>query len=622
MAIPAGALLMLGSGALLVSSALPGRASTSVGGNVPVDAGATDPLDISTNNSPALARNPRRPGNVVVANRIDAPRYSCALRVSFDDGAGWQQTPVPFPAGEELPARCYAPDAAFGADGTLYVSFVTLTGIGNGPNAVWISSSGDGGRTLSTPRRVTGPRAFQVRLTADPAVQGRLYLSWLLARSVGTLLFPDVGNPIVLSRSDDGGRSWSRPVQVNSLDRVRIVAPSTAVGPDGMLYLLYLDLGNDRLDYNGGSGGRGGQPYPGPWSLVLARSTDGGASWNESVVDPTVVPTTRFVVFLPPFPSLAVDQHSGRVYVGFTDGRAGDADVRVWSSADRGAHFGPGVRVNDTPLGDRTAQYLPQLAVAPDGRLDVLYYDRRADPNNVMNEVSLQSSYNHGMSFTARTRLSDGPFDSRVAPNANANLPDLGSGLGLVSANRTALAVWTDTRAGDEISGKQDLASAAVELRAASRWHTPVRDIGLAAVTLGIVAALMAAVFAGLPRMVVRGSTLASSALGGRRVHHTGLEPVSSAGGGRRGETTADAVPPGTLVPDVAAPSEPSLAPTNSDEPLTAGVAVLGDGVGEIVGGQSPSSMQPGRPSAPDTDGDAPKGSTAAAGEAGADDPG
>jgi hypothetical protein len=83
-----------------------------------------------------------------VVNRVDSPRFSCALHLSADAGATWRARAIPFPAGEEAPPWCFAPGAAFGADGTLYVSFVTLRGTGNVPNAVWITSSVDGGRRL------------------------------------------------------------------------------------------------------------------------------------------------------------------------------------------------------------------------------------------------------------------------------------------------------------------------------------------------------------------------------------------------------------------------------------------------------------------------------------------
>ena len=488
------ALLAAGVGAWLVSSSYTTPATaTVVGGNLPVNLGATDLADISAHNSPTLTRSPVDGSRLAVANRIDSPRFSCAVHVSSDGGARWEQVAVPIPEGEE--PKCYAADAAFGADGTLYVSFVTLKGLGNAPNAAWLTTWDEEASALSPPVRVLGPLAFQVRLVADTAVAGRLYLTWLQAADTGHLAFPSTGNPVQLARSDDGGRTWGDPVRVSDAGRDRVVAPSPVTGADGEVYVVYLDLGDDRLDYAGGHEGRGGEPYQGRWQLVLARSGDRGATWSESVVEEALVPTERFVVFLPPAPSIALDRSSGRVYVAFADGRLGDADVWVWRSEDSGTTWSEPVRVNDTRTGDGTSQYLPKLAVSSGGRLDVVYYDRRADRRNVMNEVSLQSSFDGGRTFTARARLSDRPFSSRVGFGSERDLPDLGSRLGLVATEQRALAVWSDTRAGTEASRKQDLVRALVEVTAPRDLPGPAGEILKAA---GAAAALAGAGILGM----------------------------------------------------------------------------------------------------------------------------
>ncbi len=457
------ALLLVGGGALLISMAFAGDPRAEVlGPSVAVNAGAGDPRDLSAHNSPTLARSPRDPAALAIANRIDTPRYSCALHVSFDGGASWRQTPIPVPEGEE--PKCYAPDVVYGADGTLYLLFVTLEGRGNVPSAGWLVRSQDGGRTLSEPEKVLGPLAFQARLVAHPTVAGRLYLTSLRAEEVGLYRFSRTGNPVWYRRSDDGGRTWAvAPLRISSRSRERVVAPSLGVGgPEGRLYALYLDLGDDRLDYAGAHEGRGGPPYQGTWSLIAARSDDGGVTWRESVVDDGVVPTERFVVFLPKSPSLAVDREDGSVYVSYHDGRFGTSDVLVWRSSDGAQTWSEPARVNDTPNPDESTQAMPQLEVAPGGRLDVVYYDRRADERDVRNGVSLQSSYDGGQTFTPRTRVSDRSFDSRVGFGSERDLPDLGSRLALLSTDQRALAVWPDARAGTQVSGKQDLYRAVV----------------------------------------------------------------------------------------------------------------------------------------------------------------
>jgi hypothetical protein len=423
--------------------------------DAPVNASARDPGDISANNSPALAQSPRRPAELAVANRIDSPDYSCALRVSHDHGRHWSAVRIPLPRGEGR--KCYAPDVAFSADGTLHMSFVTLRGNGNEPHAVWLVSSRDGGRTLTAPRRALGPLAFGVNLAADPKRPRRLYLTWLQPDSVGLYSYPSAGNYIEAMRSDDGGRTWTKPVRASQPGRARVLAPTAAVGADGALYVLYLDVGNDSLDYQAGHGGRGGAPYDGRFTLVLGRSDDGGSTWQESVVDDDIVPTRRFIAFLPPTPSLAIDDGADRIYAAFEDGAAGAADVHVWSLAGGARRWSGPTKVNDTPARDGTSQYLPQLAVAPGGRLDVAYYDRRGDAKNRFNAVSAQSSSDGGRTFTPHVTLSRRRFDSRIGAGSENGLPDLGNRLGLVSEPSGMLAAWADTRGGTVGSNKQDI---------------------------------------------------------------------------------------------------------------------------------------------------------------------
>ena len=458
-----------------------------VGGNRFVNTGALNLADIGANNSPTVVRNPRNQRELAVSNRVDSPRFSCGLHVSRDGGTRWSGISIPIPRGEE--PKCFAPDVAYGADGTLFLAFVTLKGLGNVPNAVWLARVGRDGR-LSKPVKLLGKLSFQVRLVADPIKPDRLYLTWLKASDVALYQFTQPGNPAVFMRSDDGGRSWGKPVNLSAPGLDRVVAPSLAVGSGGDLHALYLDLAGDRLDYHGAHVGRGGPPYPGPWRLISARSVNGGRTWRSAIVDPRLKPIERFLVFLPAFPSLAVDRESGRVYASFHDGRLGDADAYLWTSGDGGRSWSGARRINDTGRGDGTAQYLPKIAVAPGGRLDVLYYDRRRDRRDRRNEVAMQSSFDDGKTFSSSLRLSDRPFDSKIGFGSERDLPDIGSRLGLVSTDDAAFGVWTDTRAGTEASRKQDLAGALVEFSDPTRLRDPLKALlrygGIALALVGL----------------------------------------------------------------------------------------------------------------------------------------
>jgi hypothetical protein len=144
--------------------------------------------------------------------------------------------------------------------------------------------------------------------------------------------------------------------------------------------------------------------------------------------------------------------------------------------------------VVDVPSDDGRSQYLPAASVAPSGRVDVLYYDRRQDPADVMNGVSFQSSYDGGHSFTTHLSLASHSFDSRIGYGSGRGMADLGSRLGIVSTNDGALAVWADARAGTTTTNRQDLARAVIAVPGMPAARQPLRAGGLTIALLGLVA--------------------------------------------------------------------------------------------------------------------------------------
>ena len=469
-----------------------------VGGNVPLNPSASDRLDVSAHNSPALRANPRDPANLVEAERVDTPVVGCAVRVTFDGGSTWSAVPISLPEGEQL--SCFSPDLAFGADGRLAIVFTTFSVVQNqgiAPDGLWLATSADGGRTFSAAHRVAGELAFQARLAADPSEPGRLWLAWLQGSvtASGNGL-SSTNDPILVARSDDGGATWGTPVAASGKGRARVVAPVLAAGAGGALVLAYLDVGDDRLDYTGAHEGIGGEPYGGPWTMVVAKSGDLGATWRETALAPALVPTRRFRMVSPPAPALAVDAHRHRAYVAFQDGGEASPDVVLWRSTDEGGTWSRAVRVNDTARHDGTSQYLPALAVAPDGRLDVVYYDRRTDHRDITTSVSLQSSFDGARSFSPHVVLSDRGFDSGIGPGAAQDMAELGDRLALASTDRAVLALWTDTRGGNRQTGKQDVARAVAVVRAPSRLRPWLHGGGLAMAALGVLG-LVAAVVGG-----------------------------------------------------------------------------------------------------------------------------
>ena len=451
--------------------------STRVGQNVFVN--PAGPID--ANNSPTVVRNPKNERNVVVTHRVDLPGFSASVQWSEDGGRAWRTTPLPLPEGKDRP---FAPDAAFAPDGTLYVSYVNLQGPGNRPDNLWVVRSEDGGRSLSEPVLVAGALSFQARVVVDQ--DGVVHVTWLKVADVAPYAIVGYPSPVVASRSTDGGRTFSQPVEVSDPDRMRVGAATPVVDSDNNVVVLYQDFKRDDRDFRN----LDGPPWDDPFALVVSVSGDGGKTFSKGVeFESGLVPTKRFLVFLPEFPSLAAGP-DGSLYAAWADGRNGDLDVFLRRSGDGGATWSDPMRVNDNGVRDGTDQYMPRVDVAPGGRVDVLFYDRRRDPSNVLMDAFLAFSDDDGKSFE-NLRVSSAPFDSRVGFSANAKVePDFGSRLGLASLDDETFATWTDTRLGTEDTARQDVAAAPVELStgdapAFARLPVVALLLGLAAISLG-----------------------------------------------------------------------------------------------------------------------------------------
>ena len=154
-----------------------------------------------------------------------------------------------------------------------------------------------------------------------------------------------------------------------------------------------------------------------------------------------------------------------------------------WSDAGRSHYATPGNRSVAT---DETWDL-----IASDKVEGTAVYDRRGERDNVLNQTSLQSSFDHGKTFTSSLRLSSQLFDSTIGFGRKEGLPDLGSRLGLISGDRSALGIWTDTRAGTPATQKQDLAQSVIAVSDPARLSDSSKDAlrygGIAAGVAGLV---------------------------------------------------------------------------------------------------------------------------------------
>lgn len=207
---------------------------------------------------------------------------------------------------------------------------------------------------------------------------------------------------------------------------------------------------------------------------MVATSADGGEHFRRGTVDERIAPPQRvMLIYTMPPAALATDA-SGHLFAAWTDARNGDWDVLLRRSLDGGCTWQPPARLNDDPVGDGRHQYMPRLAVASNGRVDAIFYDRRNDPDNLRNDVYYTYSTDGGGTFSGNVRVTSTSFDSRKGtkypiPSA-VGQHEFGSRLGLLSRDSSVLAAWTDTR-NNRIGVQQDIFATEVDLPiAANAW--------------------------------------------------------------------------------------------------------------------------------------------------------
>lgn len=127
--------------------------------------------------------------------------------------------------------------------------------------------------------------------------------------------------------STDNGTSWSDEVRLSDVDGFASQWPKMACDNIGGIYATW-------FDYNG-------SPYPTTGYVLLARSIDGGESW-EPIVSLSTLPTGH---------ESSVYADSTGVYVLWRDERDGspDTDIYFRMSRDMGATWSPEVRLDNAP---------------------------------------------------------------------------------------------------------------------------------------------------------------------------------------------------------------------------------------------------------------------------------
>jgi hypothetical protein len=153
-----------------------------------------------------------------------------------------------------------------------------------------------------------------------------------------------------------------------------------------------------------------------------------------------------------------------------------DLEVYFRASGDGGRTWTDKKLLNDDPKG-RANQIDPGIAVSPDGRIDVAWYDGRLNPGPLaqrtetgLNDVYLTYSMDGGATFAPNIRVSDRSADRSIG--VWANNVDQRLNVGITSFTEATYVAWSDTRNANREFQPEDVYAASV--RFAAPEATPV----------------------------------------------------------------------------------------------------------------------------------------------------
>jgi hypothetical protein len=293
-------------------------------------------------------------------------------------------------------------------------------------NSVAVSRSTNGGKSWSTNFVVQTPAnqgkaMFNDKewIGADPSdpTGKTAYVTWTL--------FQGSSSAIVISKTTDGGLTWSAPQRVSNVF-TNDQGSTVVVGSSGTVYVTF-ETFHGRTD-----------------SVAFAVSTDGGATFTTRLIAPvsdipSPLPGATFRD--DSFPALAVDGPT--LHVVWSNWNGTDADVVYMRSANGGASWSSPVTIGGGP-GD---QFFPWIAA----RNGVAYASWMNRASGDTYTIAGAASTNGGASWSSPVTLSTAPSDVQAGnefsfPNCAFNFIGDYSGI-TVDSGGIGHSLWTDIRA-------------------------------------------------------------------------------------------------------------------------------------------------------------------------------
>ncbi|MGI8809401.1 MAG: hypothetical protein ACR2KK_16485 [Acidimicrobiales bacterium] len=472
---------------------------------------------------PVLAVHPDDPATLVLAES-DAYTSRCMVHVSRNGGLSWAratqpQTPPDWP-GCGFAVTGPLADLAFAPDGTLYYAFSAFQPP-TYQQRIYLARSSDLGRTWDTtalPR--IGPRPTPREFGADsmPSIlidkndPNLVYVSWWSNNGIWNMPESITGasasiwcrlvdnRPLSrpwLAASRDGGATFSDPVDMAPGIGHCTTEPYLTQGADGAIQAFFGEATRSAQE---------GQAPPA--HLYSSASRDQGRTFSVSTVHTLSAPadgraSTSTSDWLSG-PSPGVDLDTGDLYVAWESMGQGVPQILFSRSVDEGRTWSPPVKVND---GDPKRDWdfpdqMPSLGVAPNGRIDVVWYDYRndatykeGDTRNGFQDVYYASSTDGGRTWSKNRPLNDRAIDRRFGPRRTGGIY---GPLGLVSTDKLAFVAWDDTRNGTEQNGNQDVYFTRVRYAPAAEAFGDGEDSGLSPWVAGLLGASIAVALGGL----------------------------------------------------------------------------------------------------------------------------